>query len=271
MIQFNFNLSTKLFDKSQLVSNYSLEYLNDWLSYESELKYLFFFGEVDENYDLSTLSYPKSMEDIICLLRHNKILTNEDKKFILSIYIEDAFVSIENQTATLHVILDSENKHTPINSKIIQFLLNHIYNQCHSGLFKNGIIRPLTESEKIKYKWIDEIGWSQHFLEQTTERIDSLYFSEYTFITSDTSIIPHKPVYVSNYNLECFEISKCIDLIQNDIHRYKKSIKFLDRKKKELKKEKSSLYKLYRDSYLNMLDNDNKKWHFKHSNSSSNS
>ena len=118
MIQFNFNLSTKLFDINKLVSNYSLEYLNDWLSYESELKYLFFFGEVDENYDLSTLSYPKSIEDIICLLRHSTILTNEDKKFILSIYIEDAFVSIENQIATLHIILDSEYKQTPINSNI---------------------------------------------------------------------------------------------------------------------------------------------------------
>ena len=266
MIQFNFNLSTRLFDKSQIVSNYSLEYLNDWLSYESELKYLFFFGEVDENYDLSTLSFPKSIEDIICLLRHNTILTNEDKKFILSIYIEDAFVSIENQTATLHIILDSEYKQSPINSKIIQFLLNHIYNQCHSGLFKNGIIRPLIENEKKKYKWLDEIGWSQRFLEQTTESIDSLYFSEYTFITTNTSLIPQKPVYISNYNLECYEVSKCIDLIQNDIHRYKKSIKFLEKKKKELKKEKYCLYKLYRDSYLNMLDNDTKKWYFKQSN-----
>jgi hypothetical protein len=270
MIQFNFNLSTKFFNNSQLLHNYSLEYLNDWLSYESELKYLFFFGETDENYDLSTLSYPKSIEDIICLLRHNTLLTNEDKKFILSIYIEDAFVSIENQIPTLNVILDSEYKQTEINSKIIQFLLNHIYNQCHTGLFKNGIIRPLTELEKIKYKWIDEIGWSQHFLEQTKDPIDSLYFSEYTFITSEASLIPQKPVYVSNYNLECYEISKCIDLIKNDIHRYKKSIKFLERKKKELKKEKSSLYKIYRNSYLNMLDNDNKKWHFKLSNSSSN-
>ncbi len=270
MIQFHFNLCTKFFNQHQLIHHYSLEYLNDWLSYESELKYLFFFGETDENYDLSTLSYPKSIENIICLLRQNTILTNEDKKFILSIYIEDAFVSIENGIAKLNVILDSDYKLTPINSKIIQFLLNHIYNQCHSGLFKNGIIRPLTDGEKSKYKWIDEIGWSQNFLQHTSDPIDSLYFSEYTFITSDVSLIPQKPVYLSNYNLECYEVSKCIDLIQNDIHRYKKSIRFLEKKKKELKKEKYSLYKLYRDSYLNMLDNDIAKWNFRLSNVSSN-
>lgn len=269
MIQFHFNLSTKFFDQKQLIHHYSVEYLNDWLSYESELKYLFFFGETDEHYDLSTLSYPKSMENTICLLRQNTILTNEDKKFILSIYIEDAFISVENNIAKLQIILDSEYKQTPINSRIVQFLLNHIYNQCHSGLFKNGIVRPLTEGEKIKYKWIDEIGWSLNFLEHTLDPIDSLYFSEYTFITSDVFLIPQKPVYISNYNLECYEVSKCIDLIQNDIHRYKKSIRFLEKKKKELKKEKYSLYKVYRDSYLSMLDNDTTKWNFKLSVSSS--
>jgi hypothetical protein len=136
MIQFNFNLSTKFFNNSQLVHNYSLEYLNDWLSYESELKYLFFFGETDENYDLSTLSYPKSIEDIICLLRHNTVLTNEDKKFILSIYIEDAFVSIENQIPTLNVILDSEYKQTEINSKIIKKNKNAQF----SGMMRAGRI-----------------------------------------------------------------------------------------------------------------------------------
>ena len=126
MIQFHFNLSSKFFNQNQLIHQYSLEYLNDWLSYESELKYLFFFGETDENYDLSNLSYPKSMENIICLLRQNTILTNEDKKFILSIYIEDAFVSIENDIAKLTIILDSDYTQTPANSKIIQFLLNHV-------------------------------------------------------------------------------------------------------------------------------------------------
>ena len=263
MLEFRFNLSSRLYSVEELSVKYSLDYLNDWLSYESELKYLFFFGESNNNddTDLTNLSYPKCLEDIICLLRHNEILSNEDKHYILSLYIEDAYVSIDNDIGTLHIKLESEYKKIEVNSKIIQFLLNHIYNQCNIGIFKNGLIQPLTNDDKIKYTWIDEVGWSYRFLENSPENIDSLYFSEFTFISNNTSLIITKPIYISNYNLECFQISKCIDSVNNDIHRYKKSIKFLEKKKKELKKEKYTLYKIYRDSYLNMLDNDNKKWH----------
>jgi hypothetical protein len=265
MLIFDFKLSSKLYSVENLGDHYSLDYLNDWLSYESELKYLFFFGESNnsDNYDLTNISYPKCLEDIICLLRHNEILCNEDKHYILSLYIEDAYVSIENGVATLHIKLDSEYKKQEINSKIIQFLLNHIYNQCSIGIFKNGLIQPLKDEDKVKYGWIDEVGWSYRFLENNPENIDSLYFSEFTFVSKDTSLIPTKPIYISNYNLECFQISRCIDSVNNDIHRYKKSIKFLEKKKKDLKKEKYSLYKIYRDSYLNMLDNDSKKWHIR--------
>jgi hypothetical protein len=262
MIEFEFKLFSNFFDINHLSSKYSLEYLNDWLSYESELKYLFFFGDSDETYDITNLTYPKLMEDIICLLRHNTILTNEDKQYILSIYIEDAFVSIENNIVLLHIKLDSEFKKHTINSRIIQFLLNHIFNQCHTGLFKYGIIRPLTEEEKKKYNWIDEVGWSQKFLDDRLKNniFDSLIFTNYTFITSDQTLIPKKPIYISNYNLDCYQVSKCIDLIKNDIDRYNKSIKFLEKKKKDLRKEKNELYKIYRDTYLTMLDNDNTKW-----------
>ena len=263
MLEFVFNLSSKLYSVEQLSINYSLNYLNDWLSYESELKYLFFFGESNNNddNDLTNLSYPKCLEDIICLLRHNQILSNEDKHYILTLYIEDAYVSIDNGIGKLHIKLESEYTKIEVNSKIIQFLLNHIYNQCSIGIFKNGLIQPLTNEDKIKYEWVDEVGWSYRFLENIQENIDSLYFSEFTFISKDTSLIISKPIYISNYNLECFQISKCIDSVNNDIHRYKKSIKFLEKKKKELKKEKYTLYKIYRDRYLNMLDNDDKKWH----------
>jgi hypothetical protein len=267
MLEFRFKLSSKFYSIEELSIKYSLDYLNDWLSYESELKYLFFFGESnnsDDN-DLTNLSYPKCLEDIICLLRHNNILCNEDKHYILSLYIEDAYVSIDNGIATLHIKLESEYKKIEVNSRIIQFLLNHIYNQCNIGIFKNGLIQPLTNEDKLKYMWIDEVGWSYRFLNELKQEenilCDTLYFSDFTFITEDNSLIPTKPFYISNYNLECFQISKCIDSVNNDIHRYKKSIRFLEKKKKDLKKEKYLLYKIYRDSYLNMLDNDNKKWH----------
>ena len=262
MIQFDFKLSSFLFNEKELFSRYSLEYLNDWLSYESELKYLFFFGDSDESFDVSTVSYPKSIEDIINLLRHNTILSNTDKQFILSIYIEDAYVYTENNIAMLRVILDSEFKKVPINSNIVQFLLNHIYNQSHDGLFKNGVIRPLTEEEKKKYHWSDEVGWSQQFLEDQMKRstFDSLFFSNYTFLCDDTSLLPKDPIYLSNYNSECYQISKCIELVNNDMERYSRSIKFLKKKKKELRKEKKSLYTMYRNTYLTMLDNGSKKW-----------
>jgi hypothetical protein len=264
MIQFDFKLASKLYDVNKLVDRYSLEYLNDWLSYESELKYLFFFGESNnsENVDLTNLSYPKCLEDTICLLRHNTILSDEDKHFILSLNIEDAFVSVHENTAVLHIVLESEYKKQSINSKIVQFLLNHIYNQCSSGIFKHGFIQPLNDEDRLKYKWSDEAGWSYHFLENDPPEIDALFFSEFTFICNEQTLIPTNPIYISNYNLECFQIGNCIDTIKNDIHRYKKSIKFLEKKKKELRKEKHLLYKLYRDKYFAMLGDDNKSWHF---------
>ena len=263
MIKFEFKLSSKLYDVQTLVSKYSLDYLNDWLSYESELKYLFFFGESnnsEDDYDLTNLSYPKCLEDIICLLRHNDLLTNEDKHYILSLYIEDAYVSIDNNIGTLHIQLESEYKKHILNENIIKFLLNHIYNQCHVGIFTNGIIQPLCDKDKIKYKWVDEVGWSYRFLNNNPENIDALFFSEFTFVLNDKNIILSNPIYISNYNLECYQISKCIDTVNNDIHRYKKSIKFLKNKKKELKKEKYNLYRIYRDNYINMLCDYDKKW-----------
>lgn len=262
MIQFDFKLSSHFYNEQQLFSKYSLEYLNDWLSYESELKYLFFFGEPDESFDVSTVSYPKSIEEIICLLRHNTMLTNEDKQFILSIVIEDAYVYSENNIAMLRIVLDSEFKKIQINSRIIQFLLNHIYNQCHDGLYKHGMIRPLTEEEKKKYQWTDEVGWSQNFLEDQMKRttFDSLFFSNYTFVCDDSTLIPSNPIYIANYNLECYQIHKCIELVKNDMERYSRSIKFLKKKKRDLRKEKESLYTLYRNTYLTMLDNGAKKW-----------
>jgi hypothetical protein len=264
MIQFDFKLASKFFDVDTLTSKYSLEYLNDWLSYESELKYLFFFGESNntDNVDLTNLSYPKCLEDTICLLRHNTILSNEDKHYILSIYIEDAFVSIEQNIATLHIILKSEYKKQEINSKIVQFLLNHIFNQCHSGIFKHGFIQPLSDIDKIKYNWNDEVGWSYSFLQDEPANIDALVFSEFKLVCNDETLIPNNPIYISNYNLECFQIGNCIDTIKNDIHRYKKSIKFLEKKKKDLRKEKHHLYELYRDTYLGMLADDDKSWKF---------
>ena len=70
----------------------------------------------------------------------------------------------------------------------------------------------------------------------------------------------NKPIYISNYNLECYRLSKLIDSVNNDILRYKKSIKFLQNKKKELKKNKKHLYTAYRNTYIDMLGDTNKTW-----------
>lgn len=263
MIQFDFKLTSKLYNSETLICKYTLEYLNDWLSYESELKYFFFFGESnnDFDYEVSSQTYPKYLEDTICLLRHNDILSNEDKQYILSLSIEDAYVSIESGFAILHIILNSEYKKHELNTKILQFLLNHIYNQCCYGIYRNGLIKPLTEEEKQRYSWNDDIGWSYEFLENNPNILDSLYFTNFTYVNKKNIEIP-KPIYISNYNLECYQLARGIDNIKNDIHRYNKSIKFLEKKKVDLKSAKKTLYKDYRIIYLSMLSDDDKKWNF---------
>lgn len=262
MIQFDFKLSSRLYNSQLLLDKYTLDYLNDWLSYESELKYFFFFGDSNQEFNDEYISYPKYLEDTICLLRHNNILSNDDKQFILSLCIEDAYVSIESNTPILHIILNSEYKKHTFNTNILQFLLNHIYNQCCSGIYKNGLIKPLTDEEKIKYDWTEEVGWSYKFLENNPDELDSLYFTDFTFINNDNTIYIPKPIYISNYNLECYQIARTIDSIKNDIHRYNKSIKFLEKKRADLKRNKKLLYREYRNTYLSMISNDDKKWNF---------
>ena len=261
MIQFDFKLTSKLYNSETLLCKYTSEYLNDWLSYESELKYFFFFGESnnDFDYEVSSQTYPKYLEDTICLLRHNDILSNDEKQYILSLCIEDAYVSVETGVAILHIILNSEYKKHELNTKILQFLLNHIYNQCYSGIYKNGLIKPLTDEEKQKYNWTDDVGWSYEFLENNPNILDSLYFNNFTFVNKDNIELP-KPIYISKYNLECYQIARGIDNIKNDIHRYNKSIKFLEKKKVDLKRAKKTLYVNYRTNYLTMLADDDKKW-----------
>ncbi len=262
MIQFDFKLSSRLYTGQLLIDKYSLDYLNDWLSYESELKYFFFFGESTQENSDECVSYPKYLDDTICLLRHSDILNNDDKQYILSLCIEDAYVSIESNNAILHVILNSEYKKHTLNTNILQFLFNHIYNQCYCGIYKNGLIKPLTEEEKVKYNWTEEVGWSYEFLENNPNELDTLYFTDFTYLNRDNDIELPKPIYISNYNLECYEIARCIDSIKNDIHRYNKSIKFLEKKRSDLKRNKKRLYKQYRTTYLNMLSDDGKKWSF---------
>jgi hypothetical protein len=259
MIHFEFTLFSKKFDKNSLLTKYSIDYLNDWLSYESEIKYLFFFGNNDED-DFST-----SLSDSICILRHNTILNSDEKHFILSLYIEDAYVYNKNGQAILHLILKSEYLKQPINDKIIKYLCNHIYNQTEYGIIKNGIIQPLNEREKQTYGWVDEIEWTNGFLEKKlfdSGHLDFLILSDFTYLYQPSSLVKtmNKPIYMSNYNLECYRLSKLIDSLNNDISRYKKSIHFLEKKKKELKKNKKHLYIAYRNTYIDMLSNSGKCW-----------
>lgn len=251
LLNFKFSLYSTFCSAEDLTKKYTLEQLNDWLSYESELKYLFYFGENEnENENEGTI-----LDSSICLLRHNTILTNDEKLYILSLSIEDAQVVPEG---TLYVTLKSDFvKPIPL-TNVLQFLCNHIYNQCQLGMFKYGIIQPLNETEKITFQWKDEPGWSLHFLEKHPLSIDALFLTHFTCITP----LSPNPVYLSHYNLACYELSHNIDEIENDIHRYKKSIKYLKKKQKELRKEKHHLYRIYRDNYLTMVTNENTKWLF---------
>ncbi len=268
MIHFEFSLYSKKYSKELLLNNYTIEYLNDWLSHESEIKYLFFFGDNEENTcnNLDIPDYTNNINDTICILRHNTILTNEEKKCILSLYIDDCYVINKNNIAVLHLIINSDYQKQPINEKIVKFLFNHIYNQTQLGIIKNGIIQPLSDKEKTIYNWNDELEWTNNFLENKTyeniNHLDFLMLTDFTYIYQSNSLVKtvSKPIYISNYNLECYRLSKLIDSVNNDILRYKKSIKFLEKKKKELKKNKRHLYTAYRNNYIDMLSDTKKAW-----------
>ncbi len=262
MIHFEFSLFSKKYPKDILVKKYTIDYLNDWLSYESEIKYLFYFGsQEDEN----KIEISHNLNDAICLLRHNTLLNSEEKQYILSLSIEDAYVYQKNDIATLHLVLQSDYTKQTMNEKIIKFLCNHIYNQTEYGIIKNGIIQPLNEQEKTIYQWTDEIEWTNQFVEKKQfdlSHLDFLLLTDFTYIYQSNSLVKNmnKPIYLSNYNLECYRLSKIIDSVDNDILRYKKSIKFLEKKKKELKKNKKHLYLAYRNTYVDMLSNREKSW-----------
>jgi hypothetical protein len=267
LINFKFGLYSTFCAAEDLTKKYSLEQLNDWLSYESELKYLFYFGEGAGGGDSEGESSGTILDTSICLLRHNTILTNDEKMYILSLSIEDAQVVQEDGNATLHITLKSDHV-VPVPFafvNVLQFLCNHIYNQCQLGMFKYGIIQPLSEAEKDTFQWKDEPGWSLNFLEQHPLSIDALFLTRFTCVAP----MSPNPIYLSNYNLACYELSQNIDEIENDLHRYKKSIKYLKKKQRELRKEKHQLYNIYRDNYLTMLTNENTKWFFESSCSSS--
>lgn len=262
MIDFEFSLFSKKYGKDCLLKHYTIDYLNDWLSYESEIKHLFFFGEPD---DLPNINISSFTHDSICILRHNEILNNNEKNFILALSIEDAYVISKNDIATLHIKLTSDFKKQPINENIIKYICNHIYNQTEHGIIKYGILQPLTDIEKENYGWKDEIEWTNYLVENKQfdiSHLDFLYFSDFTYIYHQNSTVKelHTPIYLSNYNLNCYRISKLIDSVNNDIVRYKKTIKCLLNKKKELKKDKKQLYIAYRNNYIEMLSNTNKTW-----------
>lgn len=266
LLNFKFGLYSTFCSAEDLTKKYSLEQLNDWLSYESELKYLFYFGEEDS--ESESESEGGLLDSSICLLRHNTILTNDEKMYILSLSIEDAQVKQEDGAgaggaATLHVTLKSDHVPVPPPVNVLQFLCNHIYNQCQLGMFKHGIIQPLNDAEKETFHWKDEPGWSLNFLEKHPLSIDALFLTRFTCVAP----LSPNPIYLSNYNLACYEVSHHIDEIENDIHRYKKSIKYLKKKQRELRKEKHHLYDIYRDNYLTMVTNENTKWFFESSSS----
>jgi hypothetical protein len=274
VLHFEFKLHSAFHAAEVLLQKYSIDFLNDWLSYESELKYLMFFGESSSSLSSSRggetdpdilPDFPPALENTICLLRHNPILTNDEKRFILALYIEDAYVVVAAPAAApfamLHLVLKSDFvKQDHPTANILQFLCNHIYNQTQFGILKHGLVPPLSEADKAAFAWQDEPGWSQSFLERNPGRTDALHMTHFTY--RHTQPPPQQPLYISNYNLACYELSKHIDEIHNDLERYKKSIKYLKKKQKELRKEKHGLYNLYRDHYLAMVTNDDKKWHF---------
>lgn len=278
VLHFEFKLHSTIHVAEVLLQKYSIDFLNDWLSYESELKYLMFFGESSSSLSSSLsggeeqqhLAFPPALENTICLLRHNTILTNDEKRYILSLYIEDAYVVASASAppvsvAMLHLVLKSDFvKQAHPTANILQFLCNHIYNQTQFGILKHGLVPPLSEADKAAFAWQDEPGWSQSFLERNPGRTDALYLTNFTYRQTQQTQQPpqQQPLYISNYNLACYELSKHIDEIHNDLERYKKSIKYLKKKQKELRKEKHGLYNLYRDHYLAMVTNDDKKWHF---------
>lgn len=297
VLHFEFKLHSAFYEAEVLLQKYSIDFLNDWLSYESELKYLMFFGESSPSSSLSSsfsgkgfgggaddeasaavaaaAALPPCLESTICLLRHNTILTNEEKRYILSLYIEDAYVVVAGapptSVAMLHVVLKSDHHVKEPTANILQFLCNHIYNQTiQGGILQHGLVSPLSAEDKVSFGWQDEPGWSRSFLEQNPGRTDALFMTHFTYRQTEGSLDlqqlhklhKQQPLYISNYNLACYEVSKHIDEIQNSIERYKKSIKYLKKKQKEVRKEKKTLYNLYRDHYLAMVTNDDKKWHF---------
>jgi hypothetical protein len=292
MITFEFSLYSKRYSKLQLLNIYSIEYLNDWLSYESEIKYLFFFGalfedsyslsELENNYDIKknidlvedspkNSSQPEMLikntylNEIFNLLKSNEILSNNEKAYILSLYIDDAYVFNRNNEAILKLTIKSEALNQLPSEKIVKFLCNHIYNSVQYGFLKNGIIQPLSEAQKQQYEWTDEINWSLKFTSSKNYDIgqfDFLLLSDFTYIFNKDSTVKilSKPIYISNYNLECYNISKSIDQLNIDILRYKKSIHFLKKKKEELKKKRKELYKKYKNTYISMLSEPKTLW-----------
>ena len=283
VIHFEFKLHSAFHAAEVLLYKYSIDFLNDWLSYESELKYLMYFGESSPSSSLSSsfsgrggggedeaaaaAAFPPCLHSTICLLRHNTILTNDEKRYILSLYIEDAYVVVAgappSSVAMLHLVLKSD--HAQATANILQFLCNHIYNQTiQGGILQHGLVPPLSQEDKVAFGWQDEPGWSRGFLDKHPGRTDALFLTHFTYRQTEGSVElqQQQPLYISNYNLACYELSKSIDEIQNNIERYKKSIKYLEKKQKEVRKEKKGLYNLYRDHYLAMVTNEDKKWHF---------
>jgi hypothetical protein len=295
MITFEFSLYSKRYSKEELLDNYSIDYLNDWLSYESEIKYLCFFEssdlleelsknssqslEIIQENDSNYVSDKKSnynenlsyLDDAHALLNSNEILTRNEKSYILSLYIDDAFVYQRNNEGIFKLTIKSENLNQLPNEKIIKFLCNHIYNCVEYGFLKNGIIQPLSESQKLQYEWSDEINWSLNFTKSKNynlDQFDFLLLSDFTYIYNRDSTVKilSKPIYISNYNLECYNISKSIEQLNIDILRYKKSIHFLKKKKDELRKNRKELYKKYKRAYISMLSEPKTLWRTKETN-----
>lgn len=260
MIKFEFMLFSKKYSKENLLKNYTIDYLNDWLSHESELKYLFFLEDFNSK-EVGQLEYKN-------FIFQTDLLNAEEKQFISSIYIDDAFVYSKNNEAYLNLTIKSEYIQQQPNEKIIKFLCNHIYNTTEFGFFKYGVIEPLTELQKKQLNWIDEYEWSYKLVKNdkyNLDQFDFLMLSNFTYLYDKNSVIQklNQPVYISNFNIECYNIYKSIEQLDNDIYRYKKSIKFLKKKRQELKNIKKELQANYKRTYINMLSNPNKIWHEK--------
>lgn len=261
MIKFEFSLFSKKYSKENLLKNYTIDYLNDWLSHESEIKYLFFLENLD--------SKEKGHTEYKNIIEQTDLLNNSEKEFIYSIYIDDAFIYSKNNEAYLNLTIKSDNLQQEPNEKIIKFLCNHIYNTTEFGIFKYGIIQPLNDLQKKQLNWIDEFEWSYKLVKNDNynlEQFDFLMISDFTYLYNKDSLIQKlsNPVYISNLNIECYNIFKSIEQIDNDIYRYKKSIKFLKKKRRELKVIKKELQINYKKTYINMLSNPNKIWREKH-------